>query len=98
MDRASPAQGAVADVELLTALLMAVSDEDEDVRTQSARLLLALCVSSVPGGTRPVDAARFAAAGAADACGAALQRSVADENADPEEAPRLRRLREAVGE
>jgi len=87
-----------ADEALLTLMGAAMGDEDEDVRTQSQRLLVALCDAGggeAAGGM----AARLAAAGIADACERALARSSAASagTTDPEEVTRLRLVQKTVG-
>jgi len=80
-----------ADDALLTSLLGALTDDDEDVRTQTSRLLLTLSgAADVPK--------RLAAAGGAEACARALARSaaMAVTDRDPEEVGRITRLAAAL--
>ena len=82
---------AAADDALLAGLLAGLSEDDEDVRTQTGKLLVALSTASGLG-------ARLKAAGAADACTKAQARNAAadEDSRDPEEAGRLTRLMAAL--
>jgi len=95
VDGAADTIAAAADAPLLRALLDNLSGDDEDVRTQSARLLLAISgEGGTPTGARAGVVGRLQAAGAADACTRALARTAgaAAGSVDPEEEGRLKRL------
>ena len=86
---------------LLDGVMRGLRDPDEDLRTQSARLLLAVRASStVPGGDAEGAAAlarRLAGAGGGALLREALQRAAeavrgGEEGADPEELGRLTEL------
>lgn len=92
---AAPLLAMRADEVLLVRLLDALRDDDEDVRTQSGRLLEKLVAAEPAAEAANVNvAARLAAAGGGAACGRALERAAAAEagSTDPEEEGRLKRL------
>ena len=103
---AADADASAAGSPLLNGLLGALSDEDEDLRTQSQRLLLGVRASADgPGadGSGGAEAAAALARKLAECAGAAVIRQALQKSAeagaeavDPEEGSRLRQLLEWV--